>query len=70
MIIASEAEGETFHYYADVVHNGLQICRLGFAGPAIAEKEVHRRLAVKAQLWIDGYLSRPHTGTLAFGMLE
>lgn len=69
MTISSEDHGEMVHYYADVQRDGAQICRIGYSGPAASEHEVQRRLATKARLWIDDYLSRPHSGSTEFGSL-
>jgi hypothetical protein len=69
MTIDSEKRGESTYFFADVQRDGVPVCRLAIAGVA-SEGEAHRRLAVKARLWIDNYLSRPHSGTTEFGTLE
>lgn len=68
MTIGSDNEGGTAHFFADLKRNGAQVCRLGLSG-VVTEQEAHRRLAVKARVWIDDYLSRPHSGTTEFGAL-
>lgn len=69
MAIDSEKQSESIYFFADVQHDGVTVCRLAIAGVA-SEEEAHRRLAVKARLWIQNYLSRPHSGTTEFGTLE
>lgn len=69
MTIDSESRGETIYFFADVHRDGAPVCRLAITG-AFSEEEAHRRLAVKARLWINDYLSRPHSGTTEFGTLE
>lgn len=69
MTVDSEKRGESDYFFADVQRDGVLVCRLAIAGVA-SEAEAHRRLAVKARLWVDNYLSRPHSGTTEFGTLE
>ena len=65
MALGSEQVGTIIHYYGDVHRDGRQVCRMSIMG-ANSEQEAHRRLALKARLWIDDYLSRPHSGNTAF----
>ena len=68
MKLGSEKVGAAIHYFGDVRRDGAQVCRLSIIG-AESEQEAHRRLALKARLWIDDYLSRPHSGSTEFGSL-
>jgi hypothetical protein len=68
MTLGSETVGAAMHYFGDVHRNGAQVCRLSIIG-AKSEEEAHRRLALKARLWIDDYLSRAHSGSTGFGEL-
>jgi hypothetical protein len=68
MTLGSEQVEAAIHYYGDVHRDGAPVCCLSIIG-AKSEQEAHRRLALKARLWIDDYLSRPHSGTTAFGPL-
>lgn len=69
MNIDSEKRGESVYFFADVRRGNVPVCRLAITGVA-SEQEARRRLAVKARLWIEDYLSRPHSGTSEFGTLE
>jgi hypothetical protein len=66
MSLGSERVGASIHYYGDVYRDHVQVCRLSIIGAA-SEQEAHRRLALKARIWIDDYLSRSHSGTMGFG---
>ena len=66
MSVGLDELGESAAYYADVRRTGRSVCRLIVAGPT-SEDEAHRLLAVKARLWINEYLSRPHSGITGFG---
>ncbi len=66
MTIVAQGEGEGSSYFADIQRAGKHFCRLVITGPR-SEEEARRLLAVKARLWIDEYLRRPHTGTTGFG---
>ena len=68
MTLGSERVGEAVHYFGDVQRDGAQVCRLSIIG-AESEQEAHRRLALKARLWIENYLSRPHSGNTGFSPL-
>ena len=67
--INSEIRGEASYFFADVNRDGAPVCRLAITG-AFSKEEAQRRLAVKARIWINDYLSRPHSGTTEFGTLE
>jgi hypothetical protein len=69
MIVGLEGTGESASYFADIHRAGNHVCRLVITR-ARSEEEARRLLAGKARLWIDEYLSRPHTGTTEFGSLE
>jgi hypothetical protein len=68
MSVGLDGLGESAAYYADVRRAGRSVCRLIVAGPT-SEDEARRLLAVKARLWINEYLSRPHSGITGFGSL-
>jgi hypothetical protein len=69
MTMGSVGRGDMVYYYADVLRERAQICRIGYSGPPTSEDEVQHRLATKARLWIDDYLSRPHSGSTELGSL-
>ncbi|MCJ9674760.1 hypothetical protein [Neorhizobium sp. SHOUNA12B] len=69
MAVSQEGPGEMPTYFADIQRGGDPVCRLTITG-AWPEEEAYRLLAVKARLWIDEYLSRPHSGATNFGTLE
>ena len=69
MSIDSEKRGEASYFFADINRDGAPVCRLAITG-AFSKEEAQRRLAVKARIWINDYLSRPHSGTTEFGTLE
>ena len=69
MNVDSEKRGESVYFFADVQRDGVPVCRLAISGVASAQ-EAHRRLAVKARLWIDEYLSRSHAGNSESGSAE
>lgn len=56
-------------YFADIQRAGAPVCRLTITG-TWPQEEAHRLLAVKARLWIDEYLSRPHSGATDFGTFD
>ena len=68
MSVGLDGSGEAAAYFADVHREGRKVCRLIVAG-AKSEDEARRLLAVKARVWIDEYLSRPHSGSTGFGSL-
>jgi len=68
MSLGFDMVGNTVDYFGDVYCNGRHRCRLSVIG-VTSEAEAHRRLALKARLWIDDYLSRPHSGSTEFGTL-
>ena len=70
MTIGRDQREKAVFYYADVARNGGQVCRIAFSDSGVSEDEAHRRLAVRARLWINDYLSRPHSGESEFGTLE
>lgn len=68
MKLGFDMAGKTVEHFGDVYRDGRHICRLSVIGVA-SEAEAHRRLALKARLWIDDYLSRPHSGNTEFDTL-
>ena len=68
MTLGFDMVGQTAHYVGDVYRDGRHVCRLSVIGAA-SKAEAHRRLALKARLWIADYLRRPHSGNAEFGTL-
>lgn len=68
MTLGFAMAGKTVEHFGDVYRDGRHVCRVSVIG-ATSEAEAHRRLALKARLWIDDYLSRPHSGNKEFGTL-
>jgi hypothetical protein len=69
MSVGLDGFGESASYFADIQRAGRPVCRLIISGP-MSEEDARRLLALKARLWIDEYLARPHSGTTEFGLLE
>jgi hypothetical protein len=66
--IDSEKRGEATYFFADVNRDGAPVCRLAVTG-ACSEEEAHRRLAVKARLWINDYFFNQR-GVLLRGLVH
>ncbi|MDP9902357.1 hypothetical protein J2W36_004634 [Variovorax ginsengisoli] len=64
--VSAEIVGAVVHYFADVRRSGTQVCRLSIIGTE-SEEEARSRLALKARLWIDDYLSRSRSGNTGCG---
>lgn len=68
MSLGFDMVGKTVHYFGDVYRDSRHVCRLSVIGAA-SEAEAPRRLALKARLWIDDYLRRPHSDNTELGTL-
>ncbi|MDP9902374.1 hypothetical protein J2W36_004651 [Variovorax ginsengisoli] len=64
--VGCESVGAAVHYSADVRRSGAQVCRLSIIGAA-SEEEARSRLALKARLWIDEFLSRHRSEDMSGG---
>lgn len=70
MNVATEGRGDAAFFYADLYRDGTKVCRIALTGGSMSEEAARRLLVMKARMWIDDYLTRPHTGRTEYGTLS